>query len=63
MLGRGQAVPAELRPAAAAPAAAPDPRLAQPGLGAGEVAGGAEPTERQDVAELWRLLRQAAETG
>ena len=42
LLGGGEAGPAELRPAAGTPAAAPDPCLAQRRLGPREITGGAE---------------------
>ena len=55
MLGRGQALPAGLRPAACSAAAAPDTRLAQRCLGAGQVAGCVEPLVDAD-----RLFQQRA---
>ena len=42
VLGRGEAVPSGLRPAAGTPAAAADPGLAQRRLGARQITGGAE---------------------
>ena len=55
VLGGGEAVPARLRPAAGSAAAAADPCRAQHRLGAGEVAGSAEP-----FVDPGGLLKQGA---